>query len=147
MREPSRSGRGRRGNAMLEFALSFGVLWMFFSGVFQFGYSIYVYNSLTTAVGNGARYAARVDFDDPAHTFVDQVRSMVVYGTPAGDGKAMVPGLTPGHVSVTWTADAKGVPQTITVGVVNYTLDTIFKTYRFHNKPRMTVRFLGSYKT
>jgi Flp pilus assembly protein TadG len=132
---------------MLEFALSFGVLWLFFSGVFQFGYSIYIYNGLTTAVSNGARYASRVDFDDPSHNFISHVQNMVVYGTPGGGGNALVPGLTPAHVSVTWTADGKGVPQTITVAVVNFTLDTVFKTYTFNNKPRTTMKFLGSYKT
>ena len=33
----SRHRRSRRGNAMVEFALAFLVLWFLFSGVFQFG--------------------------------------------------------------------------------------------------------------
>ncbi len=137
----------QRGNAILEFALSFTLLWTVFSGVFQFGYSMYVYNSLANAVTEGAHYAARVDFDSPGHTFVNQVKNMVVYGSPTGGGTPLAPGLSTGQVSVIWTADASGVPQTITVGISSYTVNAIFHNYAFTNKPRVTVLYLGSYKT
>lgn len=142
-----RKARSRRGNAILEFALSFTLLWTVFSGVFQFGYSMYVYNSLATAVSEGARYAARVDLDSPGYTFVNQVKNMVVYGSPTGGGTPLAPGLSTGQVSVTWTADASGVPQTITVGISSYAVNAIFHNYTFTNKPRVTVLYLGSYKT
>lgn len=137
----------QRGNAILEFALSFTLLWTVFSGVFQFGYSMYVYNSLATAVTEGAHYAARVDFDSPGYTFVNQVKNMVVYGSPTGGGTPLAPGLSSGQVSVTWTTDASGVAQTITVGISSYTVNAIFHNYTFTNKPRVTVLYLGSYKT
>jgi Flp pilus assembly protein TadG len=139
--------RRQRGSAVLEFALSFALLWAVFSGVFQFGYSMYVYNSLANAVSQGARYAARVDFDSPSHAFAGPVKNMVVYGSPTGGGTPLAPGLATSQVSVTWTTDAAGVPQTITVGINTYTLNAIFQNFTFTNKPRVTVQFLGSYKT
>lgn len=141
------SDRRRRGNAVLEFALSFTLLWTIFSGVFQFGYSMYVYSSLANAVAQGARFAARVDFDSPGYAFVSPVKNMVVYGSPTGVGNPLAPGLTTSTVSVTWTTDAAGVPQTMTVGISSYTLNAIFQNFTFTNKPRVTVQFLGRYKT
>ena len=89
---------------------------------------------LADAVAGGARYASRVDFDDPDHTFVGLVKNMTVYGNPDGTGHPLAPGLTTGIVSVTWTTDAKGVPQTITVGITS------------SNKPSVTVQYTGSFK-
>lgn len=139
--------QGQRGNAAVEFALSFVLIWTLFTGVFQFGYSMYVYDSLATAVAGGARYASHVDFDDPGHNFVTQVKNMTVYGDPNGTGNPLAPGLTAGLVSVTWTTDTMGVPQTITVGISSYTAQAIFHNYTFTNKPQVTVRYIGSYKT
>lgn len=137
----------RKGSAALEFALSFLMLWTILSGVFQFGYAMYIYNSLECAVVGAGRYAARVDFDSPAHTFVTQVKNIAVYGNPSGTGTALAPGLTTAKVNVTWTVDSMGVPQTITVAISSYRVDAIFKSYIFTNKPRITVSYLGSYKT
>ena len=54
------SGRKhQKGHAMLELAISAGVLVTCLAGTFQFGYTFYVYNQLVSAVGNGARYAAQ----------------------------------------------------------------------------------------
>ena len=139
--------RSTRGNAALEFAISFAVLWALFAGVLQFGYLMFIYNSLNQAVAAGAHFAARVDFDSPDHAFVTQVRNMVVYGSPDGGASPLAPGLATDNVSVTWSLDAAGYPQTITVGIVGYEADAIFQTLTLDTKPRMTVRFLGSYKT
>ena len=145
MKAAASRGKSSKGSIILEFALGFGLLWLIFTGAFQFGYSMYAYNALTTCVTNGARYAARIDFDHPDHNFVEQVKNLVVYGTPTRGTAALAPGLQPQHVSVTWTADAKGVPQTVTVGIVNYTAQALFQTFTFKNKPRLTVKFVGRY--
>ena len=55
--------RARRGNAMLEFALASSILVPLFAGVFQFGYTLYVYNNLDSAVRGGARYASLRAYD------------------------------------------------------------------------------------
>ena len=51
------ASKRERGNALIEFALSFFLLFAMFAGIFQFAYSFYVYNALVTAVREGARRA------------------------------------------------------------------------------------------
>ena len=135
-----------RGNSLIEFALGFAVFWAFFAGTFMFGYTMQVYNLLETAVGMGARYASHVEFDEPDHTFITKVKNMVVYGSDEGGASPLVPGLTTDQVSVTWTKDSGGVPQTLTVSVQNYTVNAVFRSFTF-NKPSVTVKVEGVYKS
>lgn len=137
----------RAGSATLELALVFGLLWLLLSGAFRLGYSIYTYQSLLNAVSGAARYAARVDFDEPSHTFITAVKNVAVYGAPAGGRAPLVPGLTPTNITVTWTVDAKSVPATITIGITNYTVDAVFQSFTWQSKPSVTVRYAGSYKS
>jgi Flp pilus assembly protein TadG len=137
---------GRSGTAVIEFALVFGLLWLLLTGAFRLGYSIYIYESLVSAVAGAARYAAHVDFDVPNYTFAGPVKNMAVYGSPSGAGGALAPGLVPSNIVVTWTTDAKGVPLTLTVSVTNYTVNTLFQSFTWSGKPSVTVRFAGTYK-
>jgi Flp pilus assembly protein TadG len=133
--------------ATVEFALVFGLLWLLLSGCFKLGYSIYVYQSLLNAVAGGARYAARVDFDEPNHTFVAAVKNMAVYGSPAGGTVPLAPQLAPANITVTWTLDAKGVPVTLTVSVTDYSVNAVFQSFTWTGKPSVTVCYAGSYKS
>ena len=56
---PGSRRAAKSGSATVEFALSFLLLWAFMSGAFRVGYSIYVYQSLVSAVASAARYAAQ----------------------------------------------------------------------------------------
>jgi len=58
MRHSKHNGRRRAGNGAIEFALGFSVLFAVFSGVFQYGYSMWIYNALQTAVTDGAAYGS-----------------------------------------------------------------------------------------
>jgi Flp pilus assembly protein TadG len=147
MRRRRARGRTTAGSAAIEFALAFLLLWLLLGGTFRLGYSMYVYESLVSAVAGAARYAARVEFDSPGHAFVANVKNMVVYGSPTGGTAPMAPGLTTGNVDVKWTTDERGVPQTLTVAIVNYQLNAIFQTFTWSGKPSVTVRFAGTYKT
>lgn len=142
-----RPQRARAGNAMIEFALVFGLLWLVLSGCFRLGYSIYIYESALSAVAGAARYAARVEFDEPNHLFAAKVRNMAVYGNPAGGTAPLAPGLQPGHVSVSWVYDAKGVPVTITVSLTGYSVNALFQTFTWSGKPAVTVRYAGSFQS
>ena len=137
----------RRGNAIVEFALSFAMLWVILTGVFQFGYTIYLYEGLANAVQNAAAFASRADFKVGTTTFSDQVKNMVVYGSPVAGSTTLVPNLTTAKVSVTWTSDSAGVPRTVTVRIVDYSVAAVFKTYTFSNKPLCTMRYAGRYLT
>ena len=125
----------------------FGLLWLLLAGGFRIGYSIYLYQSLLSSVAGAARYAARVDFDEPNHTFVAAVRNMAVYGSPTGGTAPLAPGLGTGNISVTWTTDGKGVPLVITVAVTGYTANAVFQSLTWSGKPSVAVRFAGSYKS
>jgi Flp pilus assembly protein TadG len=143
VRRPTR----RRGNAIVEFALSFSMLWVILGGVFQFGYTIYLYEGLANAVQNAAAFASRADFVVGTSTFSDQVKNMVVYGSPIAGSTPLVPNLTTAKVSVTWTSDSAGLPLTVTVRIVNYTVAAVFNTFTFTNKPLCTMRYAGRYQT
>jgi Flp pilus assembly protein TadG len=141
----------RRGNAMIEFALSAAVLIPAFTGVFQFGYSLYMYNELVGAVRTGIRYASVAKISkNPADTtlpsaYVTAVQNMVVYGSTTAGQQSAVPNLSANQVSVTGTYDVSGVPTSVTVGVSSYTVDTVFKTFTFTGKPTFTMPFMGEY--
>jgi Flp pilus assembly protein TadG len=141
------SRKRRSGTAVIEFALVFALLWLILGGVFRIGYSIYLYQSLMAAVSGAARYASRVDFDDPDHAFIPAVKNMAVYGSPAGGTLPLVPGLEPSQISVTWAVDLKGVPSTISVAVTGYRANALFQTFTWNGKPSVTVRYAGSYKS
>ena len=136
----------RRGNAMVEFALSFGLLFPVMAGVFQFGYSYYIYNLLETSVRSTARYAATRTYDSPNTTpssnYLTGVKNMLVYGDPAGSGSAIVPGLTTAHVRVRVNFDS-GIPDNVTVDVAGYTIDSVLGRITLNGKPAATFPYLG----
>ena len=143
-----RRRRNRRGNALVEFALSFGLLFSVFAGVFQFGYAYYVYNTLESAVRGGARYASVRVYDSatstPSDAYLAAVRNMVVYGNPSGTGQSLAPALTPEKVNVTVAMD-RNVPARITVAVTNYTIDGVVRTFTLTDKPRVSFPFVGRF--
>ena len=147
MRPRARSSR--RGSAVIEFALSAAVLIPCMAGTFQFGYGLYSYNRLQSAVDEGGRYAALRTYRTSAGaTDTDKVKlaikNVVVYGTPspANGAVPMVNGLGTGNVSVTYDA---AVPSTVTVSISSFTVNTIFTSYTFAGKPFVTYPFLGRY--
>lgn len=139
----------RRGNAMVEFAVAFGLLLTIFTGVWQFGYAFYIYNQLETGVRNAARYASLTNYDGGSWngaTFNSKVKNMVVYGKPdvtSGD-KPIVPGLATSNARVTIAFNGT-VPSRIQVDVINYQIETFFKKYSLSGKPRCTFEYMGRY--
>jgi hypothetical protein len=147
--------KGRRGSSILEFAVGASAFVLFFSGVFQFGYSFYAYSKLENAVHAAARYGAMTVYriegptvaSSPSSTFVDEIRNVTVYGHPAGpgDGRApLVSGLTTGHVKVDVTF-VNDVPANVAVSISGLQLDAIFGTWHANGKPKATFQFVGRY--
>jgi Flp pilus assembly protein TadG len=154
IRNAQRGLRVRRGNAMVEFALSFGLLLSVFAGIWQFGYTFYIYNGLVSAVRNGARYGALADYDGGSWngaSYKANVANMVVYGTPspASGASPIVPSLTTSKVSVVPTVDAKGVPSRVTVQITGFSipddLSGIFTAFTLNGKPSTTFEYSGRY--
>ena len=146
----SRSARRarQRGNAMVEFGLAMALLIPIMFGVFQFGYGFYHYNRLVGAVREGARYASLRTYDSasttPSNGYLTAVKNTVVYGSPSGGTTPVVPGLSTGAVNVSVTMPA-GVPDMIAVRVSSFSVDTIFKTLTWQNKPEASFRFEGTF--
>jgi Flp pilus assembly protein TadG len=113
----------RRGNAMLEFALSSAVLIPMMAATFQFGLAFYQYNKLQSAVREGARYAALRTYDSasatPSAAFSSAVANMVVYGSPAGGTTPVVTGVQTSNVNI-GVAMVNGVPSTMTVWIDSF---------------------------
>ncbi len=134
--------RSERGNAILEFALGFSVLWALFSGVYQFGYTFYVYNQLMTSVTNAAALGSKMTYDTAnTSTYTTAVTNMVLYGSTTAGTKVIIPGLTSSNVTVSPTPSA--IPTTVTVSITNFTVNSIFKSFTF-NKPRVTMPYMGT---
>ena len=147
--------KGRRGSSILEFAIGASAFVLFFTGVFQFGYSFYIYSKLESAVRGGARYGAmsvyKVDVptvaSSPTSTFVDEVRNVTVYGHPAGAGEGrspLVTGLTTEHVKVS-VAFQNDMPSSVVVSISGLRLDAIFGTWNANGKPKATFQYVGRY--
>jgi Flp pilus assembly protein TadG len=137
-----------RGSALVEFALSFGLLFPVFAGVFQFGYAYYIYNTLENAVRGGGRYASVRAYDSatstPSSAYLAAVRNMVIYGNPSGTGTAVAPGLAPEKVTVSIAMD-RNAPVRVTVGITNYTIDAVVRTFTLVSKPRVTFAYMGRF--
>jgi Flp pilus assembly protein TadG len=151
-RRADRRWGSRRGNAMLEFALSSMILIYVFTGVFQFGYSMYLYNELEAGVRAGIRYASLAGISNSADSSIPPaystaVQNMVVYGTPSPvqNQTPVIKGLTPGVVTVGVNFDSGHVPTDVSVKISTYSVDAIFKTFTFANKPVLKMPYFGKY--
>jgi Flp pilus assembly protein TadG len=149
-----RRRRSQSGNIFVEFAIGSGILVAVFTGTFLFGYNFYRYNTLATAVADGARYASLIPYDSstttPSAAFLTKVQNMVVYGDPSGTNTTPVaPGLTTSNVqlAVTFSSSTpgKGIPVTMTVYLSNYTLDAVFGKTTYNQKPSVTYIYEGVY--
>ncbi len=144
-------GRAQKGHAMLELAVSAGVLMTCLAGTFQFGYTFYVYNQLIGAVGNGARYAAQRTYRAATPDDIERgkaaIRNMVVYGDaqPATDALPVIAGLKPEQVEVEWIVPRGGSPEAVDVSLRDFTVHAIFKGYTFDHKPFVEFPFIGRF--
>jgi Flp pilus assembly protein TadG len=138
----------RRGSALIEFGIAAAVLIPVFGGTFKLGYSMYAYNLLESSVSNGARYAYGRTYRSMSTASVDKgklaIKNMVVYGNPSGGSSPLVKGLTTSNVTVTYSY-LNSIPVDVTVSIVNYQVDTFFKTFTFNNKPSVQFPYFGRY--
>ena len=143
------SSTKRRGNVLVEFALSLAIFFPLLAGTFQFGYSFYLYNKIQSAVRAGARYAALRDYDSsnatPSAAYATAVKNMVVFADPAGGTVPVATGLTTSHVNVSVTMGSGSTPSAVTVGVNGYQIQAIFGNITLQNKPSATFVYAGRY--
>ena len=150
MRRERGHGTREKGHAMLELAISAGVMVTCLVGTFQFGYTFYTYNQLVTAVGNGARYAAQRTYrsgSEDVERGNAAIRNMVVYGDaqPAREAAPVVPKLTPAEVDVRWDLAGNGTPLNVNVAIKGYTTDAIFRSFTSDGRPSVQFPYVGKY--
>ncbi len=140
----NRGNKRERGNALLEFALGWSVLWALFAGIYQFGYSFYVYNTVMTSVANAAEMGSKMTYDtaNPSQ-FSTALQNMVVYGNTTAGTSPIVPGLSTANVGVS-VNPAGGMPTDITITINSYTIDAVFTRFTFNGKPRATAAYMGN---
>ena len=141
---------GERGHAMLELAISAGVMVSCLVGTFQFGYTFYTYNQLVTAAGNGARDAAQRTYrtgSEDVERGNSAIRNMVVYGDaqPAPEAAPVIPKLTPAEIEVRWELAGDGTPLNVNVAIKGYTTDGIFLSFTFVGRPSVLFPYVGKY--
>src|SRR5262245_46918341 len=144
--------RPENGHAMLELALSAGVMVTALAGTFQFGYTFYVYNQLVTAVGNGGRYAAQRTYRAASEGDIDKaraaIRNMVVFGDthPAAGSVPIVANLKPENVRVEWVKeDGSGKPSAVDVSIAGYQIEAVFGLMQIDGRPAVEFPFVGKY--
>ncbi len=147
MKQVTRQRRNaQRGNASVEFAMSFALLWSVVSGVYQLGHSLYVYNQLSVAMSNAARFAGRDSIGAAKDAYTNRIKNVAVYGNPEGTGEPMVKGLTASNIEVDIQEDAEGVPRNVTVAVNEFKVDGVFWSTNLIDKPYSTVRYAGRWQ-
>ena len=133
-----------RGNAMLEFALGWSLLWMLFSGIYQIGYAYYIYDRLTVATANAAELGSRLAYDTGNPTaYSTALKNMVLYGSETAGTYPVAPGLTTANVAVSAHLDGNGIPRYVTVNITNYTINALFTSFSLPNKPGATGLYYG----
>lgn len=137
---------GTRGSSFIELAIMFPLLIGLFLGVWQFGYSFYVYGELEQAVRAGARYASLLSYD-PANVtgYQNAVKNVVVYGDPAGGTTPVAHGLLTSNVNVTVSFNG-AEPIGVTVAINGYQLPAaLYTTITLTDKPKTKFIFLGNW--
>ena len=136
--------KSERGNALLEFALGWSLLWALFAGIYQFGYSFYVYNTVMTSVANAAQLGSKMTYDtaNPSQ-FSTALQNMVVYGNTTAGTSPIVPGLATSNVGVSVNPQG-GMPTDITITINSFTIDAVFTRFTFNGKPRATTAYMGN---
>ena len=140
-----------RGHAMLELALSAGVMVAFLAGTFQFGFTFYVYNQLLTAVGNGGRYAAMRTYRAATTADVERgrtaIRNLVVFGDarPEPSAAPVVANLRPEQVNVEWAMSDSGEPQSIHISISGYMVNAVFASFPLEGRPAVDFPYVGRY--
>ena len=135
--------KSERGNALLEFALGWSILWALFAGVYQFGYTFYVYNTVLTSVANAAELGSKMTYDTGnSSQFTTALQNMVVYGSTTAGTTPIVPGLATSNVSVNVNPQGT-IPTDVTITINNFTINALFTSFNFSGKPRATAVYMG----
>jgi TadE-like protein len=147
----NRFRRDERGVQLVEVAIVIPILVLLFAGVAEFGRYFYEYTTLAKGARVGARFLASksvmsgTDWKGPA-------KNLVIYGNTAGTGDPILPGTSDKNVDIKYVGGPAGLPDTVTVTIINYKHEPLFDLGKLLNntklslnvavKPSVTMRFL-----
>lgn len=110
----TRLAKDARGNALVEFALSFPVMLLVTLMIFDVGRALFVYTSVNNLAAEGVRYASVHGITSPEPRTITQVQNFVV---------ARAAGLDPDLVNVTVNYEESSVTGDAVEITVTYNLD------------------------
>ena len=147
----SRFRRDEQGVQLVELAIVIPIMLLLFAGIAEFGRYFYEYSTLAKSARLGARYLASksvtsgTDWEGPA-------KNLIVYGNVGGTGNPILPGFSPANIDIQYAGGPAGLPDTVTVSIINYPHESLFDLGGFLNadslslnvdvKPSVTMRFL-----
>jgi Flp pilus assembly protein TadG len=116
----NRFRRNEQGVSLIETAIIVPILLVLFAGVAEFGRYFYEYSTLAKASRVGARYLASKSVTSNVADYKGIAKNIIVYGNAAGSGSPILDGLTTDNVEVTYDGGPAGVPDTVTVKIIDY---------------------------
>jgi Flp pilus assembly protein TadG len=122
----NRFRRDDRGVSLIETAIVVPILLVLFAGVAEFGRYFYEYTTLAKASRLGARYLASKSVTSETTDYQAIAKNIIVYGNAGGTGSPLLDGLTLDNVDITYQGGPAGVPDTVTVKIVDYPHEPIF---------------------
>jgi Flp pilus assembly protein TadG len=122
----NRFRRDEQGVSLIETAIIVPILLVLFAGVAEFGRYFYEYSTLAKASRLGARYLASKSVTSNVTDYKAIAKNIIVYGNAAGTGSPILDGLTTDNVQVTYAGGPAGVPNTVTVTIVDYAHEPLF---------------------
>ena len=140
-----------RGVQLVEVALVIPIMLLLFGAVAEFGRYFYEYTTAAKAARVGARFLASKSVNSGTN-YELQAKNLVVYGNMGGTGDPVLAGMTISNVDIQYAGATSGVPETVTVKIIDYqhqsivNLDALLKNTALSTnvdvKPSVTMRFL-----
>ena len=147
----SRFRSDERGVQLVEAALVIPIMLLLFGAVAEFGRYFYEYTTAAKAARVGARFLASKSVNSGTN-YELQAKNLVVYGNIGGTGDPVLTGMTINNVDVQYAGATSGVPETVTVKIIDYqhqsivNLGALLKNTALSTdidvKPSVTMRFL-----
>lgn len=147
----NRFRRDEQGVQLLEMAIVIPILLVLFAAVAEFGRYFHEYTTLAKASRVGARYMISKCVNSSVN-YQGIAKNIVVYGNAAGSGSPILRGLSVDNVDITYAGPVAGIPDTVTVTIVNYPHVPLFDlgallrnsslSLAIDVKPSITMRYL-----
>jgi len=141
-----------RGVQLLELAIVMPIMLLLFAAVAEFGRYFYEYTTLAKGTRVGARYLVSKSVTSTTTDWKANAKKLVVYGNTAGTGTPILTGLSVDNVDVEYAGGTTGIPDVVTVSIINYPHASVFDLGKMLNntslslnvdvKPSVTMRYL-----